>query len=45
MCLQIMMITIILNLDDFNRVKLEGKIDIQGSDYINASWVNVSKLE
>ncbi len=29
--------------DDFNRVKLKPVEDIRGSDYINASYVNVSK--
>ena len=35
---------LILCTDDFNRVKLKPVKDIRGSDYINASYVNVSQL-
>ena len=31
-------------IDDFNRVKLESVKDVLGSDYVNASYINVSKL-
>ena len=29
-------------LDDYNRVLLKGEPDVEGSDYINASFINVS---
>ena len=30
------------SLDDYNRVQLKGDPDVEGSDYINASFIDVS---
>ena len=30
------------SLDDYNRVQLKGDPDVDGSDYINASFIDVS---
>ena len=34
-----------LSLDDHSRVVLELQGDLPGTDYINASWIDVSGLE